>query len=98
MDAFTEAEIERFRAEAGIMLSQFAAYVASPHRSPPSGWAWWGGVWQGVVASWGYALSIIAAAGLFRVFGSDIITAAEWVGRQAALNAAERRPRRRRQR
>ena len=77
-DDFSQREADDFAVEAKSLLRDYAASIGVEKVSKTTK-EWWWDVWTGVVSAWAYALSLILIALVFRVFGSDIFSALEWV-------------------
>ncbi len=86
-DAFTSAELAKFREEAGNMLMQFAVLLAIPEPEPVEKptllervkeWLW--GFGQGYAAAIAWSLTLLGIAILVRYGGGDLIDIfAKWV-------------------
>jgi len=72
MDRFTAAEMDRFREQAGIMLSQFSSYLSLPHNED-SGKEWVRPIAQGFISAFLYSIFLIVIAILARLGGHDLI-------------------------
>lgn len=86
-DAFTSAELTRFREQANNMLMQFAVLLAIPEPEPTEKptlldrvkeWFW--GFGQGYFAAVAWSLTLLGIAVLVRYGGGDLIDIfAKWV-------------------
>ena len=71
-DRFTAAEINGFREQAGITLSQFASYLSIPRAD--RGWSGWAvPIAQGFVSAFLYSVFLILVAILAKLGGHDLL-------------------------